>query len=78
MEKNVSGILIYRKILISHVKSDVIVWSKRVLLYNSIWMCFSEEEFRATLVDMEQELILMREENLKLKSGGKLKQLHTN
>jgi hypothetical protein len=41
-------------------------------------MCFSEEEFRATLVDMEQELILMREENLKLKSGGKLKQLHTN
>ena len=29
-----------------------------------------QEEFRARLVDMEQELILLREENMKLKSGS--------
>ena len=30
-----------------------------------------EEQFRSRLVDMEQELTLIREENIKLKSGGK-------
>ena len=33
--------------------------------------CISEEEFRARLVEMEKELILLREENIKLKTGGK-------
>ena len=31
----------------------------------------AEEEFRARLVTMEQELVLLREENIKLKSSGK-------
>ena len=34
-------------------------------------MFITEEEFRARLVTMEQELVLLREENVKLKSSGK-------
>ena len=34
-------------------------------------MFITEEEFRARLVTMEQELVLLREENIKLKSSGK-------
>ena len=30
-----------------------------------------EEEFRARLVELEQDMVLLREENMKLKSGGK-------
>ena len=36
-----------------------------------LFMFITEEEFRARLVTMEQELVLLREENIKLKSSGK-------